>query len=114
MQGMLVLFPIFLLFTVAMFHFVWKAIQPGAMLGKWQTALDWMYEHKMKGIAQMLGGCKMCFAHYMAIFGFVCFYVFTSNMELWIVKGWSSNIITYWVFVSISWFASLKTSKDGL
>lgn len=99
----------FILFAIGGFKFLYNAIQPGQMFGKYQEFLDWVYAKNI-GAAKLLGACAMCFAHLIAILVFILFVFFVD----WPLNWWQS-IIWYLMFISIAWYFSTKDlPKDGV
>lgn len=104
---------IFWIANVGAFKFLYTAIQPGQMLGKWQKVIDYVFEKGHHNAAKLLGECGMCFAHLISQIGFTAYCLFmTKCVGEWVTApGWWAipvNIIWYVVYISIVWFFSLK------
>lgn len=104
---------LFVLFGVCLFKFLFTAIQEGQMFGKWQGVIDKLYTVN-RGASMLLGGCGICFAHFISIVTFALLVVF---QPIWIFNWWQS-VIFYMIFVTITWFFAIrfipKPTSDGV
>jgi len=103
-----ILFTIFFVWgSIGVFKFLLIATQRGQFLGKWQDVLEWLYGKGFKNAEKLLGGCGMCFAHFMSILMF-CIYVAVLAAEgMWIWNWWQS-VCWYFVFVGASFMGMLR------
>lgn len=93
--------------NVAGYHFLLKAIQPGEMFGAWQKVIDGAYKvHPM--LSNFIGACFVCFAHLVAILGFIAYTVFMFEMDLHIVHGWL-HALWYLFYVALTWYICIIT-----
>jgi hypothetical protein len=51
----------------------YQAIQEGQILGGWQRVLKYLYAKGFDNLEKFLGGCYMCFSHFMGIVTFVVY-----------------------------------------
>jgi hypothetical protein len=93
--------------TPCLYNFLWKAIQPGEMLGKWQKVLDWIWNYS-KQLEKFLGGCEICFSHFISWLGLACFVCFTWNH---ISLSWYQWIILGWMSISLTWYLGLYSKQ---
>lgn len=110
MQMFIVYTLLFMLSGVAMFKFMWLAIQEGQMLGKYQRFLTYLRNRGLYNLENFLGGCEMCFSHFMAIVSFILYNIFMREMDMYLVKSWL-NIVWYLVYVCTVWYLSFLTIK---
>jgi hypothetical protein len=88
---------------------IFFSIQDGQWLDKlfnWQYRLRKWAEGN-KWWVKPLGYCEMCFAHLMAVLGFVLYSVFMSAAHLWVLHHWLLGVIWYLVYVGIATNLSL-------
>lgn len=84
-------------------------IQPDQLLGFWDKVLHKMDKSDSKVLNMLvkpLGWCELCFSHFLTVIGFVIYYLFMSQCDLWILNIYTS-IIWYMVYVSCGTILSL-------
>lgn len=101
---------LFMFSSVGMFKFLWIAIQEGQMFGRYQKLLDWLYSKNLYNLEKFLGGCEVCFAHFVSIISFIIYNIFMREMELYLVRSWL-NLVWYIVYVMTVWYLSFLTIK---
>lgn len=79
--------------------FLWKATQEGQIFEKWQSVLRYLNIKGYYKTAMLLGGCEMCFAH------FISWVVYAINISLIStpINGIFANIVYALFFVAITW-----------
>lgn len=107
----LVYYIIFMVGTPCMYNFLWKAIQEGEMLGAWQKVLEWLYSQGHKSLEKFLGGCEVCFSHFISWVGIGLFILFT--YRIWPL-GFFETLALMFFPLFINWFTGLwlKQSLD--
>lgn len=107
---------VFVLSTVGAYKFLSIAIQPGGFLGFWQHVLNWMYGKGWEYAEKFLGGCAICFAHFVSICSFFSYLLFMVSCVGWLpiqntIAKVVVSIIWYVVYVTTSWFLCSLTIK---
>lgn len=89
-----------LLGTPPIYNFLWKAIQPNEMFGVWQAVIDWVYGKGWHKVSDFIGGCQVCFAHFVAWLGYI---VWASLWGHWLV------FLLWMVLVPVVWYVNLAS-----
>jgi hypothetical protein len=76
---------LYIILTPAVYNFLWKAIQEGEMFGKWQLVVEWVWAKGYKKLSDFIGGCQVCFAHFIAWLGYVLWSVLCYEHLEWLV-----------------------------
>lgn len=91
-----------LVFAPALYNFLWKAIQPDEMLGIWQRVIDWVYGKGWHKLSDFLGGCQVCFAHFIAWVGYVLWAILNYNQLGWLVYLLWMGVVTVMWYVNLA------------
>lgn len=98
---------LYIITTPAVYNFLWKAIQPNEMFGAWQRVIDAVYGIGLHKLSDFIGGCQVCFAHFISWLAYIVWVCFTWN----IVGYWS---LLLWIpCVTFVWMLNLS-SKHAL
>lgn len=110
---------IFLLGSMCGFVFLWNATRRGNFLYKWRKIPDFFYRKGHHEIADFLGECQICFAHFIAWLSFILNAVMLRN--IWLInseflggrfEAVVGNIFYCLAFVAIShWISSTQYHK---
>lgn len=107
----LVYYLLFLIGTPCLYNFLWKAIQQDQMLGKWQDVLAWLYEQGYKNLEKFLGGCELCFSHFVS---WLSLAIFCGLLyRIWPFAWYETIVVLLYPLVT-NWFTGLwmKQSMD--
>lgn len=104
---------IYIVGTATSYNFLWKAIQYGEMFGWWRThVIDYFFGKGYRKLADFLGDCQICFAHFIGWLNFIPFFVIGYRCIHWHTGWWLfwQILLAVWVglvIITIGWWVSL-------